>query len=559
MFGDNLVPGNITTGRYVNTTYKSWSLVSNSLQKSYDLKIVAGQSQEQSAEAFNAKLDETVQKAANNTQTATKSWWKKFWERSHIIINENAPATDGGFQVGKNYQLFRYLQGCNAMSEWPLRFNGGLWTFDPIFVNTDAAFTPDYRRWTGGTFTAQNQRLVYWPLLKSGDIDLMKSQFDFYKRITPNARQAGLAHFGLNATVFTEQIDNYGLASPKEYDGWTLDDGNPTRPDIFPVGIEYNTWLSFVQDTANEFTDMILQANLFNSMDVSPYLEFIEHQLMWFDLFYQQEHKRFDVFGRAGKNFASDDDKGPLIIFPGSGAETYRAAYNPSSTISGLRKVLNDLLQVAPNYAVNNKTYYEGYLQRVPETPLRYQQGYPCIAPAQGYARIQNTEIPQLYPVFPWGEYGLGQGNLSFATNTYFYDTETSGEGFHRNEGWNQEPIWTARMGLTKQAQNLTLARWVDSTKYRFPIFKGPHYDWVPDINHYGSASIALQEMLLQTHVANNTQIRIGGAWPADWNVKFKLHAPFNTTVAGSIVNGATNDLKVTPASRKKDVVYGQA
>jgi len=319
--------------------------------------------------------------------------------------------------------------------------------------------------------------------------------------------------------------------------------------------MEYNTWLSFLQDTANEFADMILQASLFQSIDVTPYMEFIEHQLMWFDLFYQQEHKRFDVFGRAGQDFKSDDDNGPLVIFPASGAETYKAAYNPSSTISGLRRVLQDLLQVAPNYVVNNQSYYEGYLKRVPETPLRYQQGKPCISPAQGYARIQNTEIPQLYPVFPWGEYGLGLPNLTFATNTYFYDTET--QDFHKNEGWTQIPIWMARMGLTTQAKNMTLDRWSDSTKYRFPIFKGPHYDWVPDINHYGAASIALQEMILQTFVMNNTQIRIGGAWPREWDVKFKLHAPFNTTVMGRITNGATKDLKIEPKSRLKDVVYG--
>ena len=37
------------------------------------------------------------------------------------------------------------------------------------------------------TMTAQNQRLVYWPMLKSGDFDLMKSQFDFYLRLLPTA------------------------------------------------------------------------------------------------------------------------------------------------------------------------------------------------------------------------------------------------------------------------------------------------------------------------------------------------------------------------------------
>ena len=35
--------------------------------------------------------------------------------------------------------------------------------------------------------TAQNQRLVYWPMLKSGDSDMMPAQFDFYNRMLKNA------------------------------------------------------------------------------------------------------------------------------------------------------------------------------------------------------------------------------------------------------------------------------------------------------------------------------------------------------------------------------------
>ncbi len=76
----------------------------------------------------------------------------------------------------RNYTLFRYMLGCNAYSQWPTKFNGGLFTFDPMYVDQKMEFTPDFRKWGGGTMTAQNQRLVYWPMLKSGDFDLMKSQ-----------------------------------------------------------------------------------------------------------------------------------------------------------------------------------------------------------------------------------------------------------------------------------------------------------------------------------------------------------------------------------------------
>ena len=124
--------------------------------------------------------------------------------------------------------------------------------------------------------------------------------------------------------------------------------------------------------------------------------------------------------------------------------------------------------------------------------------------------------------------------------------------------GWKQDVIWLTRLGLTANATNLTISRWADSDVYRFPVFKGPNFDWAPDINHYGVASIALQEMLLQTFAQNNTQIRLLGAWPEEWDVDFKLYAPFNTTLEGEVSGGKMGNLTVRPEGRRGDVVYGQ-
>jgi len=44
-------------------------------------------------------------------------------------------------------------------------------------------------------------------------------------------------------------------------------------------------------------------------------------------------------------------------------------------------------------------------------------------------------------------------------------------------------------------------------------------------------------------------------AWPKEWDVDFKLHAPKNTILQGSIKNGKMENLKVTPAERRNDVI----
>ena len=76
--------------------------------------------------------------------------------------------------------------------------------------------------------------------------------------------------------------------------------------------------------------------------------------------------------------------------------------------------------------------------------------------------------------------------------------------------------------------------------------------DWIPDQDHGGVAMTALQRMLLQ---CEGSKILLLPAWPKDWDVDFKLHAPYRTTVEGTVRGGKLDNLKVTPEPRKKDVV----
>lgn len=63
---------------------------------------------------------------------------------------------------------------------------------------------------------------------------------------------------------------------------------------------------------------------------------------------------------------------------------------------------------------------------------------------------------------------------------------------------------------------------------------------------------IGLQEMLLQT---NDKKMYLLPAWPKTWDVHFKLHAPYQTTVEATVKNGKLVNLQVWPESRRQDVV----
>ena len=63
---------------------------------------------------------------------------------------------------------------------------------------------------------------------------------------------------------------------------------------------------------------------------------------------------------------------------------------------------------------------------------------------------------------------------------------------------------------------------------------------------------IGLQEMLMQSI---GDKILLFPAWPMEWDVDFKLFAPYQTTVEVSLRKGVITELKVLPEYRKKDVL----
>ena len=529
---NNFVKGHQGEGQYLNTKFKSWSLVSKRPEKKQSLQIFLHHSQVSTIEEWNKQLKEIVNNyKANHHKTI--AWWNNYWKRSFIIIDPAKAGTDS-WQLGRNYQLFRYMLGCNAYGKYPTKFNGGLFTVDPVLTDTSIKGTPDHRNWGGGTFTAQNQRLVYWPMLRSGDIDMMTPQFDFYNRLLPTAELRTKAYWGHAGANFNEQIENFGFPNPTEY-GWK-------RSASFDPGVEYNAWLEYEWDTVLEFCMMMLQSQSYAGKDITAYLPLIKKALIFFDEHYQYQAKKLS-------NKALDGN-GRLILYPGSGAETFKMAYNASSTIAALKAVTAALLKLpAAHMNETERKYFEGLSNRIPPIPFTTFNDKPTIAPATVWSRVNNVESSQLYPVYPWGLYGVGRPGLDTARNTYWNDSFAL--KFRSHVGWKQDNIFAARLGLTQEAKRLNSLKLKNSDR-RFPTFWGPGFDWVPDHNWGGSGMIGLQEMLMQTV---DNRIYLFPAWPKEWDVHFKLHAPQQTTVEATLKNGKIVSLQVLPVERKKDII----
>lgn len=537
MKGDNLKSDGTYLGKYQSTDFKGFNLSSIKPSKKHSLEIYLNTSQSDFSTWDNGlkSLISSNKNTAKQAEKNTQKWWNNFWNRSFIFTQKNQSIEkDSVYQIGQNYQLFRYMLGCNAYGKYPTKFNGGLFTVDPVYTNKDLDFTPDFRNWGGGTMTAQNQRLVYFPMVKSGDFDMMKSQLSFYLDLQKNAELRSKVYWKHNGASFTEQLENFGLPNPAEYE-WK-------RPADYDPGMEYNAWLEYKWDTVLEFCQMMLQHKDYAGEDIQKYNQFIISCLRFFD-----EHYQYLAKQRGRKAL---DGNGKLVLFPGSAAETYKMTNNSNSTISALQIITENLLNLSGNQlSKEDVEYLKAFQTRIPPLNFGQIENHKVLLPAKTWERVNNSEVPQLYPVYPWGIYGIGKPDLETALNTWKYDSDAL--KFRSHIGWKQDNIFSARLGLTEEAAKYNTLKMANSER-RFPAFWGPGFDWVPDHNWGGSGMIGMQEMLLQEA---GEKIYLFPAWPKEWNVHFKLHAKQNTTIESELVNGELKVLKVIPKEREKDII----
>jgi hypothetical protein len=559
--GEGFVADGTSEGKYLLTPFQAWRLRSAQAAPRHHLTLVTHLAQTPSLAEWRQALDvlDTAVGASHAAaRTATLAWWREFWQRSHLVIAPERPDENHlPWQIARNYQLFRYQLGCNARGEFPTKFNGGNFTFDPSLVDTKRPYGPDWRAWGGGSFTAQNQRLLHWPMLKAGDADLVVPQLEFYRRALPSAMARVRVYWGHDGCLFTEHSETFGLPIAAGW-GWSEPgatgrqrgqvipfgdpraDGAQGYNSVVEHGVQANPAVSYHWESQLEFAYLMLEHHRFFGRDLAPYLPFIDQAVRFFDEHYQARERL-----RSGRPL---DAAGRLVIFPSTSCESYRGARNPADVIAGLSACLDALLALDDRLVpATTKDYYRAFLRRVPAYTYGEVNGDRILQPAESWKRYQNVECPQFYPLFPFNRFSLDQDDM-----TVFRSTWQHGK-FPKNmvQSWHQDGIFFARMGLTAAAADYNTRKLRNSPR-RFPTFWGPGHDWVPDHNWGGSGMIGLQEMLMQTP---GRKIILLPAWPADWSCSFRLHAPYQTVVEGTVAAGRIVTLEVTPASRRADVI----
>ncbi len=501
------------------------TLVSARPQKHHRLSIHALTAQTETPQAWMDQLDaqvarvEAVEREA--ALAAHRNWWRAFWCRSYVYVSGDTKAE----AVTRAYVLQRFVSACSARGAYPIKFNGSLFTYDPELVDPKyTASDPDHRDW-GGSFWWQNTRLMYWPMLASGDTDMMEPLFDLYMNHMELAKLRNKLWFGCEGLVFPETTTIWGCFGGWDY-GWDFkrenlaDCYNDYVEDYFHAALELVFLMQDYYDHTGD--EVFLRERL---------LPMAKEVLAFYDT-------RFEK-----------DAQGVLVIYPSQSLETWQDARNPTPEVSALRTIVPRLLALPPDaYDATLRSRWEALLAAAPTMPIHNDDQTSYIKPAEWWVDdIKNCENPALYAVFPYRLYGVGRPDLDIAKSTW--DRRRFKEPF----GWQQNPIQAATLGLTGHARAMLVAnaREQDDTA-RFPVFWKKHYDWTPDQCHGGNLLNTLQLMLLQ-HAGDT--IYLTPAWPKEWDVRFKLHAPGRTTVRGHHRAGKIRSLTVTPSSRTKDVV----
>lgn len=473
------------------------------------LKIVAYTEQTRTEQEWIDHTEYILQQAPSFKTAAqrTADWWKKYWDKSYITIG--TPDRITGEQLTQAYILQSWMTACGGRGNYPIKFNGSIFTVDPVYTDPGMAYNPDFRLW-GPDYWWQNTRLVYHPMLKSGDYDMMRVLFRHYFSNLPMLKKNAQVFFGVDGAVNPETSTIFGTFTNHCY-GWdrsklkTGEIDNPYVRYYWSSGLEiaalmydyyhYTGDITFANDTLIPMSREILK-------------------------FYS--------------SFFPRDEKGKMRITPTHSLEMYwENVVNDLPNVAGLHYVVNNLLNLPAGCGTQEDRRFWKELQRsLPEIPVLQKDGKSVFTAAEQYdsSKKTNQENPELYVVFPFPLCNVSTSDKQVGIDTY------NSRVIRNTIGWTQDGQQAARLGLTEESRDNVLAKIRNKhPNHRFPAYWGPNFDWSPDQDNGGNLLMTLQDMILQSY---GNSIYVLPAFPKDWDVSFKLYTFGNNAVSGMYRQG---------------------
>jgi alpha-L-fucosidase 2 len=473
--------------------------------------------------ALDQKIAATEATPLEKRRADHEAWWKAFWERSWLHAEDTDKKKDDAFVVSRGYALQRFINACGGRGAYPIKFNGSIFTVEGFEKGESRG--PDFRKWGSG-YWWQNTRLPYISMLTSGDVEMTDPLYKMYcQDLFDYHKHRAQRHTGHGGLYVPECMYFWGDMFAETYGKTPFEEREDKLQDN-----RYHKWewvsgleLSFMMLDRFAHT----QDEVFLKETTIP---FATEVLKFFVEFYKV------------------DEMGVLVMHPSQALETWWECTNPMDPVAGMNAVTERLLALPEHVSTPQlREYWAQVKAKLPPLPTREVDGEKIFAPAESFDMLKNSENPELYCVFPFRLCSFEKPNAEIGRRTMKHRLAGG------NAGWRQDEIFMAYLGLADEARTNLVGRARNHHKEsRFPAFWGPNFDWIPDQDHGGVLMKAFQSMILQTE---GRKIFIAPAWPKDWNANFKLHAPYQTVVEGRVEDGKLVDLKVTPESRRADVV----
>lgn len=499
-------------------------------------------------------------------------YWRSFWDRSYICVDscgggvinmdqcrytqfaqgsrayeghKEIDAKKNANQITERYILERFCEAIVSRGVVPPPYNGSIFTMDmPVgvagfYTPLERPVSPDERDWADLSFMWQNTRHPYWAMAARGDYDSLYPGMQFIRDGLEICKDRCKKYFGHDGAFIVEACWWYNVGV------FSLD--------AMPMHLRYHFLASIETPLIMcEYYEHTRERDFLDRVLLPCADEFIK--------FYKIHFPKRDADGK--------------MLMEGVGcAETYQGVTNPCTEIGGLRCLLTKLLSF--EISENRRKEWSDLLRAMPDIPLRRIRGIDLLAVGEKYdpGRV-ICESPELYSVYPFRQAWIGDTKLLASARQSFHVRTISLDGTVDSEsvetgGWQLTAVQAAYLGLAREAARLTtinfndqFIHWTDNVdpnaifpnrpKPRFPVFWERKMDYTPDNDHGAVTVNALQSMLLQ---CDGKRIFLLPALPENWDVSFKLRASFNTVVECEYRDGKVKLLRVTPESRRADVI----
>lgn len=471
----------------------------------FHITAAASMGREHLLEMFDERIAKSKDK--NKFVAEHEAWWREYWSR--VWFESDASMC----RHMTAYDMYRYFSavtsGCER--EFPVRFQISL-----------ISSTLRQNDWTQMQINSVQSIEAYWPMLKNGDWDQLRPLLAFYKRARPLYLQWCRDLYGHPGLIIPYNHNLWGGPLYYKYKPETQKKNNrPRFGDKEICSFTMNKWARYSFEHGVALMQMVKQV-----------ADARGDKRLEQELVIPMMRGMCDFF----LNHYSKDNEGKLVFDPATSGETWYGVRNPTSWILLFRSFLPDVIALANEYSDNHlATNASELLASLPDVPRGdWRSEQDVLLPAKVFDRGApiNVENPELYGIWPYGNYAIGQPDYELARRSYHHRTWKN-----QGHGWDLDVIWAARLGLTDEVLRAYNESYFTAT-LRCPggfSYEGsptwpeePTLPLYPSMQGMGASVCHLYEMVCQDR---RDGILVLPAWPRDKPLRMAMYS----AVAGRV------------------------